>query len=180
MVSQVVRQTFLPRIRQTFPSGSVRELESASPRSQQEQPLPPAWLCQWPSHPSAASPAWPSWSPEKAPLGWQKGHRDYPSTLLLHIRHTYSQHWAKHLCCPIPTHAGGTGRGIPMPVALLQGVSAVSGLQIQFFHPVPPPQQVSYAAYQPLPKGILKLLNSQVSLRPQGGPSKSHDFRAGM
>lgn len=56
MISQVVRQIFLPRIRQTFPIGSVREPPSASPRSQQEQPFPPAQLCQWPSqhsHPGA-------------------------------------------------------------------------------------------------------------------------------
>lgn len=172
------KKTLLSRIRQTFCSGSMREPTSASPRSQHEQPLP---LCPWPAQQSQPSTA--TLAPREATLGWQKGHRDNPSTPIP-IRHVFPT-LGKALLgmfpyCPIPTLAAGTGRGIPMPVALLQGVSALSSLKIQFFHPVPPPQQVSYPAYQPLPKGILKFLSSQGFVRPQGGPSKSHNFMAGM
>lgn len=104
MISQAVRKTLLPRIRQTFHSGSVREPTSASPRSQQEQSLPPAQLCPWPAQQSQPSMA--TLAPREATLGWQKGHRGNPSTLIP-IRHTYSQHWAKHswecfLAVPFP------------------------------------------------------------------------------
>lgn len=119
MISQVVTQTFPPRIRQTFPSGSVREPASASPRIQQEQRLPPAKLCRWPSQQSRPSTA--VLVPEKPPLGWQKGHRDSSSTLIPHIRHTHSQHGAKHFwecffAVPFPAlqrrpHASGFAPG---------------------------------------------------------------------
>lgn len=66
-------------------------------------------------------------------------------------------HVFKHLSAvPFPSFAGGTG--VLTPMALLRGVSAASGLKIQFLHPVPLLQQVSYATYHPSPKQTLKFL----------------------
>lgn len=131
-------------------------------------------------HPSKAGPARPSWCLRSHPWGGRRATGITPA----------------HSSCTSDTRIPNTGqstsgnisllslsqpcRGVPTPVALLRGVSAVSGLRIQFLHPVPPPQQVSYLAYHPPPKRILKFLNSQGSVRPRGGPSKSPNFKAGM
>lgn len=94
------KKTLLSRIRQTFCSGSMREPTSASPRSQHEQPLP---LCPWPAQQSQPSMA--TLAPREATLGWQKGHRDNPSTPIP-IRHVFPT-LGKALLgmfpyCPIP------------------------------------------------------------------------------
>lgn len=115
-----------------------------------------------------AIPAQPSWCPEKPPWGGRRATETTParwSRSDTRMPNTGKALLGMFPCCPVPLLTGGTGRGVPTPVALLWGVSAVSGLKIQFFHPAPSPHQVSHPAYQPLPKGILKFLNSQGSVR---------------
>lgn len=144
VISQVVRQTFLPGIRQTFPWGSVREAGSARARIQQELPLPPAWLCQ-------ASPAKPAQQsqPSTATL-CGRGATDTTPAHSSH-RHTGIPWECSLLCRPHPCR--WHWQRCPHARALLWGVSAGSALKIQLFHPQPP-QQVSYLAYQPSHKGI--------------------------